>query len=441
MNTRLLTLINQPFYIERAYGESQLPLLFAVLNGKSIDAAPKTKDKEDTILQKTRLDAAGGSSSSNNQYVGVIEFTEPIYKYDQECGPVGTKTKIGILNNLAEDPNCAGVVLNIDSGGGQAYGTPELYDQIRDFSKPVISYTDGLMASAAYYIGSAADEIIANKRAEAIGSIGAYTQFFDLSGWYEDQGIKSHEVYATKSTEKNRAYREALKGNYDLYVKEELDPLVDQFIDDMKAARSDIKKEVFKGATYSGPASVEKGLVDSLGTLEDAINRVFELQKTNTNTKTKTTMSKEKAYPNLEKVLGLEEPLASNENGSFLNEDQKESLDNYIKENSKSTRESAVQAENEKSSKEMEKLRNQLSEEKESNKAMRTSINELASLAGVEDVGKDSTDQTIAAATEKVKELNATPGSDHTTSAEPEGDESKHPYIDFGSSIYKPLKN
>jgi protease-4 len=73
------------------------------------------------------------------------------------------------MKSYAQDPNCIGVVLDIDSGGGQVSGTPEFYDYIASFKKPVVAYTDGLMCSAAYYIGSATSHIIANKRADAIG--------------------------------------------------------------------------------------------------------------------------------------------------------------------------------------------------------------------------------------------------------------------------------
>ena len=122
-----------------------------------------------------------------------------------------------------------------------------------------------------------ANHIIANKRAEAIGSIGAYTTILDLKGFYEQIGVKIHEIYATKSTDKNAEYREVLEGNYEPYLKNELDPLVDQFIEDMRNSRSNISEEVFNGATYNGPEALEKGMVDSLGDLNDAINKVFEL--------------------------------------------------------------------------------------------------------------------------------------------------------------------
>src|SRR5690606_21664710 len=171
--------------------------------------------------------------NTQEKYAVIDPIKSPIYKYNQECGPRGTKTIMNVLDRLRNDDTVAGVVLDIDSGGGQVYGTPEFHDYLVDYPKPLVTYTDGIMASAAYYIGASADHIIANKRSDAIGSIGAYAQFLDLQGYYEQKGAKLHTIYSSKSEEKNKSYRELLKGNYDIYIKENLDPIVNDFINDI----------------------------------------------------------------------------------------------------------------------------------------------------------------------------------------------------------------
>ena len=246
----LHTLLNKPWYIEQNYGEAHLPLIFNILSGKQVTR--KEDDEEPLITYLGFGDYSEKDEASDDQKVAVLSIKNPIVKHSQWCGPQGTKSMMQELDRLKNDNSIAGVVLDIDSGGGQAYGTPEFHDYLKDYSKPVVAYTDGLMCSAAYYIGSAASHIVANKRAEAIGSIGAYTQFLDLTGYYEKQGAKVHTIYATKSIEKNKAYRDALEGKYETYVKEELDPLVDTFHADMKASRSGLSEKVFKGGTWGG---------------------------------------------------------------------------------------------------------------------------------------------------------------------------------------------
>lgn len=309
----LHSLINGRWFIDKPYGNSLLPSLFSILEGK--DLSIKSEEREPEIFissKKLELVAASGFDSGNNdsEYVAVINLKDPIYKYNQECGPSGTKSKMQGMKTYAKDPNCVGVVLDIDSGGGQVSGTPEFYDFIASFNKPVVSYTDGLMCSAAYYIGSAASHIIANKRADAIGSIGVMVHFIDVAGMYEKKGAKIITEYATQSTEKNKAFEELLKGNPELYIKTELDPIAEDFINDIKAVRPGIDPSVFKGGTWNAQESLDKKLIDSIGTLQDAVNKVFELSDTgnsnNNNNSKKKSMSKTKSFPVLQGILGIE---------------------------------------------------------------------------------------------------------------------------------------
>lgn len=310
----LHSLINGRWFIDKPYGTALLPSLFSILEGK--DSFPQSEEREPEIFissKKLELVAASGfdSGSNDSEYVAVINLKDPIYKYNQDCGPSGTKSKMQGMKSYAQDPNCIGVVLDIDSGGGQVSGTPEFYDFIASFKKPVVAYTDGLMCSAAYYIGSAASHIIANKRADAIGSIGVMVSFIDFSGIYEKQGAKLITEYATQSTEKNKAFEELLKGNPELYIKTELDPIAEDFINDIKAVRPGIDPSVFKGGTWNAQQSLDKKLIDSIGTLQDAVNKVFELSDTgnsnnNSNQIKKKSMSNTKSFPVLQGILAIE---------------------------------------------------------------------------------------------------------------------------------------
>jgi protease-4 len=324
--SNLYSLLNTPFYIEQNYGSAQLPLLLNILNGTS--TIVEKKETENNISFHSLM---GSSESVNNsvKQVAILSIKNPIVKHDQFCGPQGTKSMTRELLALEKNDSVAGVVLDIDSGGGQAYGTPEFHDFLKEYTKPIVAYTDGLMCSAAYYIGSAASHIIANKRAEAIGSIGAYTQILDVTGHYEKQGAKIHTIYATNSTEKNIAYREALQGNYDKYIKQELDPLVATFISDMQNARPSINEDVFKGATFNAKKSLKLGLIDSIGTLQNAIDKVFELSAKNTNTNSTKKMSKD--FKNIQAALGLEVAFESNNDaGFFLSENDMETINGLL---------------------------------------------------------------------------------------------------------------
>ncbi len=343
----LHSLINGRWFIHESYGHSLLPSLFSILEGKAI--FPDASKKEPEVFISIKSNKAGlvsaaeynSGGDSSSQFVAVVNLKDPIYKYNQECGPSGTKTKMAIMSRFEKDPNCAGIVLDIDSGGGQVSGTPEFYDFIKNFSKPVVAYTDGYMCSAAYYIGSAASHIVANQRAEHIGSIGVMIHFVDFSGMYEKKGAKIITEYSTHSPEKNRSFEELLKGNSELYIKKELDPIAEDFIKDIKAVRKNVAEEVFKGGTWNATDALTKNLVDEIGSLQTAINKAFELSKSsnsnnNINSKTKTMSKKTKSFPAIQKVLGLkDEGIATistvlGNKGVQLTEAQLETLNNAL---------------------------------------------------------------------------------------------------------------
>lgn len=410
----LHSILNKPWYIEQNYGASFMPLVLNMINGVHVEAP---EEKQETLILHNL--ASNNNISSNQKQVAVLSIKNPIVKHDQFCGPQGTKSMMRDLEALKTNASIAGIVLDIDSGGGQAYGTPEFHDYLKSYPKPIVAYTDGLMCSAAYYIGSAANHIIANKRAEAIGSIGAYTQLLDLTGYYEKQGAKLHTIYATKSTEKNKAYREALTGEYESYIKEELDPLVETFHADMLSARPQLKEATLKGGTWTGEASLKMGLIDEIGTLETAINKVLELS----DNKKQTTMSKERE--NLQAVLGLETPLATTDNGSYLNEEQLDALEQTLQE-----AETAINTSNETLIEAQEALNNATTE----NESIITSVNEALELTG--DAKVTTVADAFTAMQNHIAQLGKQPGATHTVVKTEEQEDAKFPYLDFSSPLY-----
>ncbi|MEY2653575.1 MAG: hypothetical protein RLZZ524_603 [Pseudomonadota bacterium] len=96
-----------------------------------------------------------------------------------------------VFDDLAANPKVRGVVLAIDSPGGDAIGLSETVaaiDRVRAAGKPVTAHISGLGASAAYYLASAADQIVAEPDA-LVGSIGTYAILTDTTGLQERLGI------------------------------------------------------------------------------------------------------------------------------------------------------------------------------------------------------------------------------------------------------------
>lgn len=245
------------------------------------------------------------SAPEKNTIVAVLPIKGVITKYSQWCGPMGTRTMREYMERWRGDESVAAVLFDVDSGGGQVSGTAEFADYVRSYPKPVVVYTDGQICSAAYWISSAASEIWSNPHAEEIGSIGTMCKGLILDGIIEKEGGKVVEEYATKSTLKNNVWRELKKGNVKPLIKESLDPTNEKFHEMVKSYRPDMSEDVYTGIDYlDAKTSLEKGLIDNIGTKQEAIDRAFELAN---NSKSNTDMPKETSFPKLAAVLGKEE--------------------------------------------------------------------------------------------------------------------------------------
>jgi len=405
LNKNLHTLLSGPLYIDSMYAASCVPAVFKSLtdvNSVSLTTAE--------LMVNAQISHENPKIQSNANKVVIVDFNQPVVKYDYS-GWLGTQSYMAILKQLAADESVAGVVLKIDSGGGQVYGTGEMYDFIKNYSKPIVAFTHGYMCSGAYYIAAPTNKIIANKRADAIGSIGAYATIVDTNGIYEHFGAKVHSIYATKSTAKNSDYNEVVENsNYTPYITNTLDPIVETFIADMKAARPQLKEEVFNGGTWNGEQSVAMGLVDQTGTIEDAINAIFDLSLQNS-TNIKITNMNTKQLPSVQSVLGLDAPLAyTEEKGTYLNSEQLDALENSI---SSLTATNVSITEELATAKANTELNEQLTASAGVVASMEVSIDAMLTAAGLEIAGTIAEKTTALSA--KVSEMGLKDASAHTS--------------------------
>lgn len=270
------------------------------------------------------------ASASKEEKVGIIQVHHPIFKYDQFCGPNGTQTIMAILENWKNDDAIIGVVMDYNSGGGQASGTREIAQYIFNYEKPIVSYSNDIVGSAAFYMYAAANYRILNEYADLVGSIGAMTQGVNMKGIIEKQGGKVYEVYSDLSPEKNNASRKLEQGNDRPLIEKQLNPLAEAFQKDMKMFLPNISEKALKGDVFSPKEAMNEGMIDSFGTLQDAIDKVFELSNAIKSNKSKNLNMTTKKLPRVEAALGLDTSLGMNDNGSYLNEEQLDTLESRL---------------------------------------------------------------------------------------------------------------
>ena len=166
------------------------------------------------------------------------------------------------IDQMTANPAVQRIAFHVSSPGGTVTGVEELANKIRGLKVPTMAYTDSEMASAAYWIASAADRVVAAPSA-TVGSIGVYMAIPDLSKAAEMQGVK---MVVIKSGKYKGAGIEGTSLTADQV--ENLQASVDAIHADFKAAvqmkRKMVKAETMEGQTFSGKQAAGVGLVTGL---------------------------------------------------------------------------------------------------------------------------------------------------------------------------------
>lgn len=174
-----------------------------------------------------------------------------------------------------EDPSVSAIVLNVDSPGGEVAGASELSGMIRAARgiKPIVAYVSGTMASAALWIGSAADRIVASDTA-LIGSVGAQ---MGMSVREPKAGEKSYRFVSSQSPYKNADPGTEAGAAQSQQI---VDDLAQVFIDTLAANRGTTSQEVIakygQGAVFVADKALSNGMIDSVGSYEGVINSLIE---------------------------------------------------------------------------------------------------------------------------------------------------------------------
>lgn len=394
--------------LDNAAATSLIPQLMSLLRGNEIKEAKAEFPVVYMQMDDDEHYSDVSELSSASQFICVLSIKGPLFKHDQMCGPMGTRSMTRLMKEWEANDSVVGVVLDIDCPGGQVSGLSEFANFIHGYSKPVVSYTDGYQCSAAEYVAGASKWKIANKHADLIGSIGTMLKYVDLDGIIESQGGVIRDIYATKSPRKNEEDRELKKGSDALIIKNIIDPLRDVFVSDMKKFCPGIKEEVFDGAIYMPSEALSMGLIDEIGTIQNAFDKVVGLSKEKpkkSNSKSNLNMSKK--LPKLEAVLGLDAPLAITDKGSYLNETQLDSVESEIgrleTENSSLTTQ-LTEAKNN------TELQEKLTASESTVTGLEASVDAMLAESGIPAVSGQTLDAKMAALDAKVKAMAKAPG-------------------------------
>jgi ClpP class serine protease len=209
--------------------------------------------------------------------VAVIPVTGPVFRYANIFTEISGATSTGVLARdiqaAIDNPYVRGIVLDFNTPGGEATGINELANLIAAGrkQKPIKAYGGGTVASAGYWLASAADEIIIDETA-LLGSIGVVMSYLDTSARDAKSDVRTIEIVSSQSPDK-RIDPATDEGR--AKVQTIVDALADTFVSAVARNRGvsvdTVVSDFGRGGVLVGAAAVEAGMADRLGSLEAVI--------------------------------------------------------------------------------------------------------------------------------------------------------------------------
>lgn len=206
---------------------------------------------------------------------GVIE--KRMNLFSAISGGTSTDLLAKEIRRAVDDPVVKAIVLDVDSPGGSAFGPAEVAAVIREArgSKRIVAVADELMASAAYWIGSAADEVVTTSTA-AVGSIGVLSVHRDITKRNEASGVKV-TIFRSTALKAAGNEHEPLNEAAARELQERVNTFHRQFVEAVAANRGisiDAAAALANGKLHIGQDAVNVGLADRIGTLNGVVEEL-----------------------------------------------------------------------------------------------------------------------------------------------------------------------
>jgi len=251
-----------------------------LLNGESVSfnsSAPSNLILDPSLARYNYRD---GWTKAGKDSIALYDLRGPIMHYGF-CGD-GTHELHSAFNEAENASNITSHFLLIDSPGGQADGVLEFMHAIMASGKPSLSYINGGMAaSGGGFIAAAADAVFASSKLCEIGSFGGYSTLLDATEREQREGVKRIVIKAKQSKDKNTVYELAKAGDKNALaeLEDRISLVTGELLDAVRLGRGDrLKNDSWAtGKMYFADEALTMGLIDGIGTMDDAIRHLRTL--------------------------------------------------------------------------------------------------------------------------------------------------------------------
>lgn len=292
---------------------------------KSLGLSP---DDEIPQVSMSDLLAAGPEDKKGDEiaiYYAVGDIVDGVVAMPSRESVIDAQKVCADLQDLAKDKDVKAVVLRVNSPGGSAYASEQIWHQVMELKKvkPVVVSMGSYAASGGYYISCPANWIVAEPNT-LTGSIGIFGMFPDVSGLLREKlGLKFDEVktnkYALFGT-RSRPFTADELSHLESYIDRGY-KLFRQRVADGRRLKVDQVEQVAQGHVWLGQDALRVGLVDQLGGVEVALRKAAQLAKL--------TQWHSTAYPVLPDYLSQLLDLPGAARGNYLDEQMRQSLGAY----------------------------------------------------------------------------------------------------------------
>ena len=208
------------------------------------------------------------SNDTNENSIAIVNIDGVIVESDKI---------VKALDAFNKDVNIKAIILRINSPGGSVAPSQEIYEKVyqlkRDKKKPIVTSVSNIAASGGYYIAIGSDIIVTNP-GSIVGSIGVIMSYPIAKNLLNNLGIDFNTYKSGEYKDSGSPYRYNTE-NDDKYFNEVIDDLHSQFMLEVSRQRNislGQLKEYAQGQIFTGNQAMKIGLVDRIGSFEDALN-------------------------------------------------------------------------------------------------------------------------------------------------------------------------
>ena len=255
--TRILTAIHgEPWMITPRAHAAVASLVQRKLEGQALDL-------EDFVVRRP-------AASVDRDGIGHVYMSgvlgRRLSNVEKTCGACDYDDLADEMRQMAGRADA--LILHADSPGGMATGNAEAAAAFAALGIPTMVHIDGMAASAAYMIAAGADLIVASPSA-SVGSIGVLIPWVDKSARWQAFGLDYRPIISEGADLKGAGYGPSLTDDQIEHLQQEVDDLGQAFRAHIETNRA-VDPEVFRAGSYRGERALAMGLIDAVGTEDEA---------------------------------------------------------------------------------------------------------------------------------------------------------------------------